>query len=59
MNELMYSKIKNVYVKDSWHNEKVPLNVVITVEQTYCNNERVSYLSLFIPQPTVCSLFSY
>lgn len=43
MKELIYSKIKNVYVKDSWHNEKVPLDIVITVEQTYSNNDKVRY----------------
>lgn len=44
MNELMYSKLKSVYVKDSWHNEKVPLDIIITVEQTYRDNEKVSSL---------------
>lgn len=44
MNELMYSKIKCVYVKDSVHNEKLPLDVIITVEQIYNNNEKVRYL---------------
>lgn len=43
MRELMYSEIKSVYVKDTWHNEKVPSNIIITVEQTYQNNEKVRY----------------
>lgn len=47
MKELMYSKIKNVYVKDGWHNEKVPLDIIITVEQTYHNNEKVRRVILF------------
>lgn len=41
MKELMYSKIKNVYVKDTTHNEKHPLDIIINVEQTYHNNEKV------------------
>lgn len=41
MKQLMYSKTRTVYVKDSWHNDKVPLDVLITVEQTYQNNEKV------------------
>lgn len=41
MKELMYSKLKNVHVKDAFHNEKVHLDIVITVEQTYHNNEKV------------------
>jgi hypothetical protein len=41
MKDLIYSKIKNVYVKDSYHNEKVSLDIIITVEQTYQDNEKV------------------
>lgn len=50
MKELMYSKIKNVYVKDAFHNEKVHLDIVITVEQTYHNNEKVrlAYYNAFV-----------
>lgn len=44
MKELMYSKVKNVYVKDACHNEKVHVDIVITVEQTYNNNEKVRSL---------------
>lgn len=41
----MYSKLKNVYVKDTWHNEKVPLDIFITVEQTFRDNEKTIFIS--------------
>lgn len=41
MKSQMYSELKNVYVKDTWHNEKVALDIVITVEQTFRDNEKV------------------
>ncbi|XP_026809256.1 spindle assembly abnormal protein 6 homolog isoform X1 [Rhopalosiphum maidis] len=41
----MYSKLKNVYIKDTWHNEKVPLDIVITVEQTFRDNEKTIFIS--------------
>lgn len=41
----MYSKLKNVYVKDTWHNEKVPLDIVITVEQTFRDNEKTIFIT--------------
>ncbi|XP_050428961.1 spindle assembly abnormal protein 6 homolog [Adelges cooleyi] len=45
MKEIMYSKIKSVYVKDTEHNEKVPLDIVITVEQIYKNNEKTIFIT--------------
>ncbi|XP_025414780.1 spindle assembly abnormal protein 6 homolog [Sipha flava] len=45
MKDLIYSKIKNVYVKDSYHNEKVSLDIIITVEQTYQDNEKAVFIS--------------
>lgn len=41
MKELMYSKVKNIHVKDSWHNENIPLEIIVTVEQIYNNNAKV------------------
>ncbi|XP_060880104.1 spindle assembly abnormal protein 6 homolog isoform X1 [Metopolophium dirhodum] len=41
----MYSKLKNVYVKDTWHNEKVALDIVITVEQIFRDNEKTIFIS--------------
>lgn len=43
MKKLMYSKIKSVYVKDTCHNDKIPLDITLTVEQIYLNNEKVRY----------------
>lgn len=43
MKKLMYSKRKTVYVKDTWHNDKIPLDIILTVEQIYHNNEKVRY----------------
>ncbi|XP_050537194.1 spindle assembly abnormal protein 6 homolog isoform X4 [Daktulosphaira vitifoliae] len=45
MKETMYSKIKSVYVKDSGHNDKVPLDIMITVELIYQNNEKILFIS--------------
>ncbi|VVC28737.1 Spindle assembly abnormal protein 6, N-terminal [Cinara cedri] len=45
MKELLYSKLKNVYVKDASHNEKIPLDIIINVEQTYHNNEKTILIS--------------
>ncbi|KAL4149113.1 hypothetical protein QTP88_003127 [Uroleucon formosanum] len=41
----IYSKLKNVYVKDSWHNEKVALDIIITVEQIFRDNEKTIFIS--------------
>lgn len=48
MKKLMYSKIKNVYVKDAWHNDKIPLDIILTVEQIYQNNEKVRYFTILL-----------
>lgn len=48
MKKLMYSKIKNVYVKDTWHNYKIPLDINLTVEQIYLNNEKVRYFTILL-----------